>query len=101
MGDRSEILRRTSLEVLSRLLTDTSIFYEDTHSSGLTDGERLAQMRDDLEMAFQTEGEGMRRQVRKTAETAWEYGERFGFMKGMRAGARIVLALVGEGEIRI
>ena len=39
--------------------------------------------------------------VRAVAEEAWEYGETFGFLAGMRAGARTALALVGEDELEI
>ena len=101
MNDRANRLQRTSVESLGRFLMDAGIFCTDTHNVGLTEKERLERLRDDLAIALLADGEKMRKQVQETAEKAWEDGETFGFMEGMRAGARIVLALMEDGEIRI
>ncbi|MBD5162964.1 MAG: hypothetical protein HDT14_13335 [Oscillibacter sp.] len=102
MEDRELLLQRTGLRELSKFLMDTDgVYVERTDAGGMTAAGRQAQLRDNLELAMRDINEETRMRVRETAGEIWARGEDLGFMEGMRAGARIVLALLGDGEILI
>ena len=101
MTDTPTLLEKTSLKVLGQFLLSTEFTCECASESSLTEEARLVKLRDDLEIALRHEGEALRREVRAVVEEAWERGEMVGFLSGMRAGARMILSLTGEGEILI
>lgn len=102
MDSMELVLQRTGLKELSKFLMDTDgVYMEKTDSGYMTAAGRQAQLRDNLELAMQDINEETRKRVRETASEIWARGEDLGFMEGMRAGARIVLTLLGDGEILI
>lgn len=54
-----------------------------------------------LRWALHNGREDLDGRMQDVMEEAWEKGEMTGFMKGMRAGARLMLSLLGDGEILI
>lgn len=102
MDDRNLLLQRTNLRELGRFLMDADgVYVEKADAGGMTAEERQEQLRDDLELAIRDTSEETQKRVREAADETWACGEGFGFMEGMRAGARIVLTLLGDGEILI
>lgn len=95
------LLEKTSLKVLGQFLLSTEFTCKCTSDSSLTEEGQIARLKDDLEIALRHEGEAMRREARAVVEDAWQRGEMAGFLSGMRAGARVILSLTGEGEILI
>lgn len=101
MDDRLMVLRRANLRMLGHLLMDTSFPFEEGLGEEESEKEAQAGVEDDLRLALRHEGEGQEQRIREVVKTAWKKSKALGFMEGMQAGARIVLALVGEEEIRI
>lgn len=102
MDDGKLLLQRTSLKELSKFLIDADgVYVEKADAGGMTAEERQEQLWDDLELAIRDASEETQKRVREAADEIWACGEGFGFMEGMRAGARIVLTLLGDGEILI
>ena len=101
MTDTPTLLEKTSLKVLGQFLLSTEFTCECASEGSLTEEAQLVKLRDDLEIALRHEDEALRREVRAVVEEAWERGEMVGFLSGMRAGARMILSLTGEGEILI
>lgn len=101
MADTPTLLEKTSLKVLGQFLLSTEFTCECTSDNSLTEEEQIARLKDNLEIALRHEGETMRREIRAVVEEAWKRGEMAGFLSGMRAGARVILSLTGEGEITI
>ena len=96
MTDTPTLLEKTSLKVLGQFLLSTEFTCDCAFGDDLTEEGQLAQLRDNLEIALRHEGEALRRDARAVVEEAWERGEMAGFLSGMRAGARMILALTGE-----
>ena len=101
MTDMPTLLEKTNLKVLGQFLLNTEFTCQCVSEGGLTEEEQLARLRDDLETVLRHSGEAMRREARAVVEEAWERGEMSGFLSGMRAGARMILSLTGEGDILI
>lgn len=101
MEDRSMILRRASLQMLGHMLMDSSFPFEEYMEGEETEKEAKDAVEDILRLALQAGDTEREERIREVVETAWNKGRMVGFMVGMQAGARVVLALVGEGEIRI
>ena len=101
MNDTPTLLEKTSLKVLGQFLLSTEFTCDCMSESNLTEDGQLARLIDDLEIALRQEDEGLRREARAVIEETWEKGEMAGFLSGMRAGARMILSLTGEGEILI
>lgn len=101
MTNTPTLLEKTSLNALGQFLLNTEFTCDCPSEGALTEEEQLAQLRDDLEVVLQYADEALRREAREVIEEAWERGEMAGFLSGMRAGARMILSLTGEGEILI
>ena len=101
MTDTPTLLEKTSLKVLGQFLLSTEFTCECASESNLTEEALFVKLKDDLEIALRHEDEVLRREVRAVVEEAWERGEMAGFLSGMRAGARLILSLTGEGDILI
>lgn len=95
------LLEKTSLKVLGQFFLNTEFTCDCAPESSLTEEAQLARLKDDLEISLRHEDEALRREARAVVEEAWERGEMAGFLSGMRAGARMILSLTGEGEILI
>lgn len=95
------LLEKTSLKVLGQFFLNTEFTCDCAPESNLTEKAQLARLKDDLEISLRHEDETLRREARAVVEEAWERGEMAGFLSGMRAGARMILSLTGEGEILI
>lgn len=106
MDDSATILRRANLRDLGRFLMDGRICDGDPEESVLPQEElteagiRLI-LEDELRLALHNGGENLEARIRAVTEKSWETGKMTGFLEGVRAGARAVLALLGEGELRI
>lgn len=101
MTNTPTLLEKTSLNALGQFLLNTKFPCDCPSEGALTEEEQLAQLRDDLEVVLQYADEALRREAREVIEEAWERGEMAGFLSGMRAGARMILSLTGEGDILI
>ncbi|MBD5149538.1 MAG: hypothetical protein HDT18_04035 [Oscillibacter sp.] len=101
MTDTPTLLEKTSLKVLGQFLLSTEFTCDCTSESSLTEEGQLAKLKDDLEITLRHGDDALRREARAVVEEAWERGEMAGFLSGMRAGARLILSLTGEGEILI
>ena len=101
MTDTPTLLEKTSLKVLGQFLLNPEFTCDCTPESSLTEEAQLAKLKDNLEIALRHEDEALHWEARAVVEEAWERGEMAGFLSGMRAGARMILSLTGEGEILI
>lgn len=101
MDDSATILRRTTLRNLGRFLMEERNFYSKGLGEELSEKELRLLLEDKLKLALRNGGEHLDARVRAVTEETWEQGKMTGFLEGMRAGARAVLALLGEGELRI
>lgn len=98
MDNMTDILERTTARELGRFILDGEI---DPRDEVLSEEQARILLEDELELAVRHGWKNPEKRLRRLAEKNWRSGEMIGFMKGMRAGARAVLALLGEGEIRI
>ena len=101
MDRMGNILERITLRNLGRfIMEDRTTFDRETGEARSEEQVKLL-MEDELRLALQHGWKNPEERLRKLAELNWENGEMIGFMKGMRAGARVMLALIGEGEIQV
>lgn len=100
MDDMSQMLRRANLRTLGRFLVDPDIpaWIEEEEFS--EESIKLT-LEDELRLALRNGGENLEARIRAVTTANWEKGELVGFMEGMRAGARVALALLGDGPVRI
>lgn len=98
MDDMKDILERTSLRHLGRLILDGGV---DLHEDALSERQVRILLEDELTRAVKHGWKNPEQRLRGLMEKSWSSGEMVGFMKGLRAGARMALALVGEGEVRV
>lgn len=101
MSDWTMLLGRTNLRTLAYLLGDMSFPIEERLGDERLEEDIRREIEDDMRIALKHDGVKLEEEVREVLETAWERSEMIGFMEGMRIGARVILALVGDGEIRI
>ena len=101
MDDMAQTLQRTSLRRLGRYLISGDDVVMGRIEDPLTERAARLSVEDRLNLALRHGGDGLEDRVRAVVEEAWEYGETFGFLAGMRAGARTALALVGADELEI
>lgn len=98
MGNMQEILRRTNLKSLGAYLLDTVHAVENVTPEEFSEELLLDRARSDLEIVLDRAGVSDQRAVLEAAEAMADVEKRAGFYKGMRAGARLLLSLIGEEE---
>ena len=93
--DMTELLKRTQLKGFGEFLMGNPDAAGTCLEADWTAEELLEQRRESLGMAREQGQEGERE-----LESLEEMNRRVGFYTGLRAGARMVLELLGEGELR-
>ena len=98
MDGKIMLMRRTSLRALGCVLTDQSIPVEQAMGEDWSEEEILRFIFDDLHQVIRHEQDHQEERAKEVVEMAWEEGRKFGFLDGMRAGARVALSLTGAGQ---
>lgn len=98
MGNMQEILKRTNLKTLGAYLLDTSYVVENVPQEEFSEELLLDRARSDLEIVLDRAGVSDRKEILETVEAMADLEKKAGFYKGMRAGARLLLSLIGEEE---
>lgn len=93
MDDMTKFLRRTSLKGLGGYLTDLSLPLEEQLPGDRTAEELLDDVYDHLDTALQG---GDRGEIRAAVEEMRDAARWVGLLDGLRAGARLVLALTSD-----
>ena len=101
MDNTLDILQRTNLRTLGRFIMEDRTIFEQEAGEAFTEAQIRQFLEDDLRLALRHGGENLDARVRAVLEETWEEGKMAGFLSGMRAGARMILSLTGEGEILI
>ena len=101
MSDWTMLLGRTNLRTLAYLLVDMSFPIEERLEDERLEEDIRREIADDLRIALRRDEGKLEKEVGEVVKAAWDKGEMIGFMEGMKIGARVILALVGDGEIRI
>lgn len=98
MEDMQEILRRTNLQMLAEYLLNIPQMLEQLPAEEFSEGSMLRCAQSDLDVAMNKAGVQGDRGIIEAAEAMAQVERKAGFLKGMRAGARLVLKLLGEEE---
>ena len=97
MDKKMMLMRRTSLRTLGCVLMDISLPVEEALGEERSEEETLGMIQDDLGLALRNGGDNLKVRLERVVAEAWKQGKQAGFLAGMQAGARIILALTGEG----
>lgn len=94
MDDMTRLLRRTSLKSLGGYFTDLSLPLEEQLPEDRTAEELLSDVYAHLDTALHS---GDQREIRAVVEEMSDAARWVGLLDGLRAGARLVLTLTGDG----
>lgn len=97
MIDIQEMLERTSVKSVGLFLMNDQELWRRVHSAEIPAEGLMAEKYDNLSLSLRQSGE--REKVDAAVRDIEEAAERIGFYAGLRAGARLMLALTDRGDV--